>query len=123
MKQLLFTLTRKDFKINYFSGTGAGGQNRNKCKKCVRIHHPPSNTMATGQDERSLKHNLRNAFIRLTNKPEFRKWLKLQAARECVTIEEIKKLVNDAMDKKDDFLVEYLVNGKWIKEEELNAIK
>ena len=43
------TLTRKDFEWHYFSGSGAGGQNRNKHQNCVRLMHRPSQTMASRQ--------------------------------------------------------------------------
>ena len=36
-KELLFHAERKDFRIDYFSGTGAGGQYRNKHQNCVRL--------------------------------------------------------------------------------------
>ena len=43
MKKLLFSITKKDFKIDYFSGTGAGGQHRNRHKNCIRLTHIESN--------------------------------------------------------------------------------
>ena len=33
-KELLFSVTKKDFSITWFSGTGAGGQYRNKHQNC-----------------------------------------------------------------------------------------
>jgi len=35
MKEKLVRLTAKDFRWDYFNGSGAGGQNRNKNKNCV----------------------------------------------------------------------------------------
>ena len=57
-----FCYTKKDFKIDWFSGTGPGGQNRNKVQTCVRITHIPSGLTATGQRDRSRTTNFRNAF-------------------------------------------------------------
>jgi peptide chain release factor 1 len=55
-------LTKKDFKINWFSGTGAGGQHRNKHQNCCRITHIETGISATGQNSRSRTTNQREAF-------------------------------------------------------------
>lgn len=39
----------RDFKVEWYSGTGAGGQNRNKCQNCCRIIHVPSGIISTAQ--------------------------------------------------------------------------
>jgi protein subunit release factor A len=57
MREHLFTLTKKDFKIDYFSGTGAGGQYRNRHKNCVRLTHLASGITVTGQSHRKQKAN------------------------------------------------------------------
>ena len=58
-------LTRKDFKIEWFSGTGAGGQHRNKHQNCCRIIHPATGLRAQGTESRERSANQRTAFKRL----------------------------------------------------------
>ncbi len=55
-------VTKKDFKITWFSGTGAGGQHRNKHQNCCRIKHIPTGIITTGQKSRSRITNKRDAF-------------------------------------------------------------
>lgn len=59
------TWTKKDFKIDWFSGTGAGGQHRNKHQNCVRITHIESGITTTGQGFRERSRNFNDAFQRL----------------------------------------------------------
>ena len=60
-----YCYTKKDFKIDWFSGTGPGGQYRNKVQACVRITHLASGLKVTGQNARSRQANLHDAFQRL----------------------------------------------------------
>ena len=109
-KQLLFSVTKKDLDITYFSGTGAGGQYRNRHKNCVRIKHNDSGVMVTGQEQRNLKQNLNTAFKRLANNKDFRKWLKIKAAevtgKDIKIKEQIKRKVDD-MCKEENLKIEY----------------
>lgn len=59
--------SKKDFKIDWFSGTGAGGQYRNKHQNCCRITHIESGLQSISTD-RERTTNLRNAFLNLTEK-------------------------------------------------------
>ena len=43
------TIKESDLKIEWYSGTGAGGQNRNKVMNSCRITHVPSGMVATAQ--------------------------------------------------------------------------
>ncbi len=61
-------LTRKDFKLEWYSGTGAGGQHRNKHQNCCRITHLETGIMETGQTERDRPSNQRKAFEKLARK-------------------------------------------------------
>ena len=64
-KTPVFTATKKDFIVDWFSGQGAGGQHRNKHQNCCRITHRDSGLVAVGQDHRSRVSNQRDAFNRL----------------------------------------------------------
>ena len=64
-RELVHSWTKKDFNIDWFSGTGAGGQHRNKHQNCVRITHIESGLMATAQNSRSREQNFKEAFTRL----------------------------------------------------------
>jgi peptide chain release factor 1 len=43
------TVLDTDLKIEWYSGTGAGGQHRNKHQNSCRITHIPTNTVVTAQ--------------------------------------------------------------------------
>jgi len=101
MRKLLFSITKKDFKITYFSGKGAGGMHRNKNQNCVRIKHKATGIITTGQEERSLKQNLKNAFMRMTKHPKFKLYLKKRASGEMVEEYETEKRVDEMMQEKN----------------------
>lgn len=68
MKEKLLSLTKKDFRIDWFSGTGGGGQYRNKHQNCCRITHLESGLVATGQSNRERPANQKEAFEALVTK-------------------------------------------------------
>ena len=77
--ELLFSVTKKDLEIQYFSGTGAGGQHRNKHQNCVRIHHKDSGVTVTGQSARDRVSNTKEALHNLVNHAKFKIWLNRKA--------------------------------------------
>ena len=60
--------TKKDFKIDWFSGTGAGGQFRNKNQNSCRITHIKTGITATCQNHRERTSNQRDAFKTLARR-------------------------------------------------------
>ena len=60
-------LTKKDFRVEWFSGTGAGGQYRNKHQNCCRITHIGSGLSAIATD-RERTSNQRKAFQELAKR-------------------------------------------------------
>lgn len=66
------TFNERDFRIEWYSGTGAGGQHRNKHQNSCRILHIPSGTIATAQC-RSRENSLneaKEAILAKVNKHE-----------------------------------------------------
>ena len=107
MKPLL-TLTKKDFVVTYYSGSGAGGQHRNKHQNCVRIHHAESSVTGIGTESKSRIQNKKIAFKRLTDNPKFKSWLKIKSIHE----QEIQDIVKEAV-KPENLKVEIFTDSKW----------
>ena len=61
---------REDTDVQFFIGSGKGGQNRNKVETAVRLFHRPSKIMVVAQRQRSQAQNLQDAFARLKEKLE-----------------------------------------------------
>jgi peptide chain release factor 1 len=67
------TFNERDFKVEWYSGTGAGGQHRNKHQNSCRITHIPTGTVATAQHrsrENSLKEAQEAVLARLNRRAE-----------------------------------------------------
>ena len=99
MRKLLFSVTKKDLVVEYFSGTGAGGQYRNRHKNCVRIKHPESGALVTGQSHRNKQANIKEALNNLLKNPKFKLWHSLKVM-EVLSEETVEESVNKLMDEK-----------------------
>lgn len=111
MKELLFSVTKKDLDIDYFSGTGAGGQYRNRHMNCVRIHHKDSGAISTGQSSRSRKDNMREALYGLVENPKFKVWHS-RMVHEKLTGKTIEERVDEQM-REENLKIEKKVDNKW----------
>jgi ribosome-associated protein len=58
----------QDIRIDYFRGSGPGGQHRNTSETGVRIVHLPTGISATATESRSRHMNLQRAMARLEEK-------------------------------------------------------
>ena len=110
-KTLLFSVTKKDLKLEHFSGTGGGGQYRNKHQNCVRLHHPDSGAIVTGQSYRERPANLKEAINNLVKHPKFRIWQSIRV-QEVLTGERIEDKVDKMMTPKN-LKIEIKEDGKW----------
>ena len=59
-------IPQSDLKIEWYSGTGAGGQHRNKHQNSCRITHIPTGIIATAQT-RSRQNSLEQAMANIQN--------------------------------------------------------
>ena len=56
-------ISEEQFRFEWFSGTGKGGQHRNKHQNCCRCIHEPTGIQANGTSSRSREDNKRQAYI------------------------------------------------------------
>jgi len=101
-KQLLFSVTKKDLRIDTFRSGGKGGQNQNKRDTGVRITHLESGAVGESREERSQEQNKHRAFRRMVETEKFQKWIKIKAAFTSHMIREVNKKVDEWM--KDEYL-------------------
>ena len=97
MKELLFSVTKNDLEVDWFSGTGCGGQYRNKHQNCCRIRHKDSGAIATGQSQRDRVSNLKEAMENLTKSPKFKAWIKVRVGEVTGEKADIEAKVDRAM--------------------------
>lgn len=102
----------RDIFFEPFSGTGPGGQNRNKKAKCVRLSHPASGTAVTATRERSLEQNKKAALHQLVKHPKFKSWLRIEIAARLEGYRSVEDKVNQEMKK---IKIERYKDGEWVE--------
>lgn len=109
MRQLVHSITRKDLVIDWFSGSGAGGQHRNKHSNCVRLTHRPTGLVSVGQDHKERHRNMRDALRRLAERLE--SWIREQVARpvEAPKSDEVVRTYHFAEDR----FVDHASGKRW----------
>jgi protein subunit release factor B len=115
-RDLLFSLTKKDFIVQHFKASGPGGQKKNKTSSAVRIIHPESGARAEGKEERSQTANKKNAFKRLVETKEFKNWHRKRVAEMLFGKAERERWLEEMM-RPENIMVEVvdLNTGKWVK--------
>lgn len=108
-KELLFSVTKNDLKIDTFRAGGKGGQHQNKTESAIRITHEESGAIGEARDSRHQHVNKKAAFKRLVNSIKFKVWLKkriYEAQNRVLTEQEVQELVDNMM-KPENLRVEY----------------
>jgi protein subunit release factor B len=106
MKQLLFSLTAKDFEFQTFCTGGNGGQHRNAKQNGVRCIHTASGAVGEHRDGREQYKNRQEAFRKCCESDKFRAWHKLETMRRLGQLDGIDSRV-DAMMQEQNLKVEY----------------
>lgn len=114
-RELLFSITKKDLRIEFFSGSGAGGQYRNKHQNCVRIHHDESGAISTGQSYRERSANLKEALNNLIKNPKFKIWHSRKVL-EAIEGRKLEDVVDDLMSP-NNLKIEVKKDGVWVNDE------
>ncbi len=96
-QELLFSITRKDFDVQYIRGSGKGGQKKNKTSSACRIIHRASGAMGFAQDTRSQSQNRHLAFQRLIDTPEFKRWHRFKTAEASYGKAKLKEYLDEAL--------------------------
>lgn len=111
----LYSLTKKDFNIEFFCVSGHGGQNMQRNKTGCRITHKESGASGESRDERSQLQNKKRAFDRLVNTEKFQKWLKIQTSKALGTYIDTEEWVKEQMQPKNLKIEIINEDGKWEK--------
>ncbi len=122
-KKLLFSVTAKDCRWDYYKGSGAGGQKRNKTENCVRCTHRASGAVGKSEDGRSKHHNKMKAFERMANTNEFKAWHKIESMRRMGQLVQLEEEINRQMQMNTKVEIPALNNkGKptWKKADDLS---
>jgi protein subunit release factor A len=80
-RRLLFSVTAADLEMQTFCTGGNGGQHRNAKQNGVRLIHKASGARAEHRDGRDQGKNKIEAFKKLVETPEFKKWHKVEVSR------------------------------------------
>ena len=113
---LLYSITAKDCDWDYFTGSGAGGQKRNKTAMCVRCTHRASGAVGVCKQHRQQSKNKAAAFRAMATSKTFQAWHRIESAKQCG---DTSLLMAEAQKefKSTDLVVEKRVNGIWVKME------
>lgn len=84
-RELLFTVTKKDFTRQTFRAGGNGGQHQNKTDSGVRLIHNDSGAIGVSRDGKSQHANQKTAFQRLISSDKFKTWHKIKSAEMAGT--------------------------------------
>jgi len=113
-KELLYSLSKKDFKLQTFRSGGPGGQHQNKTNSGVRIIHKDSGGVGESREFKSQHQNRKAALKRLVDHPKFQIW-HTRRCHEILSGKTLDEIVEEMMNDKN--LKFEIINdeGKWEK--------
>lgn len=110
----LFTVTKKDFRIDYYKGRGKGGQKKNKTENCCRITHLESGAVGKSEEGRSKEHNKMQAFRRCTESEKFQNWCKIKGYKLMGIVNKIEEILDREISE-ENLKIEVISGGEWVE--------
>ena len=96
-RELLFSVTAKDCRWDYYRGSGKGGQKRNKTCSAVRCTHIASGAVGQSDDTRSQHKNKVLAFKLMAETKTFVRWHHMEGARVSGKLAQIEEHLDETM--------------------------
>lgn len=117
MKELLFKISKKDFELTWFSGSGCGGQNRNKNQNCCRLKHLETGIIAVGQSNKSRNQNKKEALENLVKNEKWKLWHKKKCSELLIDKNKLEEDYQN-MCKPENFKYEIKIDGVLVEVDE-----
>jgi protein subunit release factor B len=111
MKEKLFSVTASDCDFKPYRGSGSGGQKKNKTESAMRCVHRASGAVGESEDSRKQSENKKIAFKRMSETPEFKKWLDLEVKKKSGQLAIIEQEIEQSLKRTK---VEVKEDGKWV---------
>jgi len=111
-KELLYSLTKKDFTIQTFRSGGPGGQHQNKTDSGVRLIHKDSGAVGESRQFKSQHQNKKAALKRLVEHPKFKIWNN-RKCHEIMSGKTLDQIVEEMMDDKNLKVEVKDEKGRW----------
>jgi len=115
-RELLFSVTLDDCRVDTFRSGGPGGQNQNKRDTGVRITHVASGAVGEAREERSQLQNKKTAFRKMTETPAFKFWVH-EERRRIETGKTAEQRVTESMVPKNLKFEVKDTEGRWVIDE------
>jgi peptide chain release factor 1 len=112
-RELLFSVTKKDFRVDYFRPGGHGGQKVDKSSVGARITHIDSGAVGESRESRSREQNKKKAFQKLLNTREWKAWYRIRKAQALGQALEIEESVDKSL-APENLKVEVKEKGRWV---------
>jgi protein subunit release factor B len=115
-RHLVLSVTLADCEVQTFRAGGPGGQNQNKRETGVRVIHPESGARGESREHREQLRNKRAAFVRMTETPAFKLWIRRKCGQDAVEEAELTRRVVAQVERDlhpDNIVVEVMRCGSW----------
>jgi len=122
-KKLLFSVTAKDCRWDYYKGKGGGGQKKNKTENCCRCTHIASGAVGRSEQGRSKEQNKKKAFLRMAESENFKMWHRIEVAKQTGELHHLEIKINNELNDPRKTRIEVRDDGKWVIPEHIQAVK